>query len=88
MYNRKLDYTNTFYRLVKHLEGSKAPTSTIQLESWIRQWDLYLEESDLKKESLSIMRKSNPQIIPRNHHVEKAIQDAAQGDFRYMDKLL
>ncbi len=35
-----------------------------------------------------IMKKINPQIIPRNHHVAKAIEAGENGDFSIMERLI
>lgn len=70
MFKNKIDYTNTFYDLAYgNVENLKAKG----LESWLES----LKNLDL---DYSIMQKSNPIIIPRNHQVEKAIKSAEEGN--------
>jgi uncharacterized protein YdiU (UPF0061 family) len=69
MFKNKLDYTNTFYDLAYgNFESLKVKGLDYWLES-LRNLDL----------DYSIMQKSNPVIIPRNHQVEKAIKSAEAG---------
>ncbi|MED7819284.1 MULTISPECIES: protein adenylyltransferase SelO [unclassified Francisella] len=78
MFKNKLDYTNTFYDLAYgNVESLKAKGLGYWLES--------LKNLDL---DYSIMQKSNPVIIPRNHQVEKAIKSAENGNFGNIYNLL
>ena len=40
------------------------------------------------EEAVALMTQSNPFIIPRNHQVEQAIQDANRGDFAHFKRLV
>ncbi|API86987.1 protein adenylyltransferase SelO [Francisella uliginis] len=78
MFKNKLDYTNTFYDLAyANVENLKAKGLGYWLDS--------LKNLDL---DYSIIKKSNPIIIPRNHQVEKAIKSAEEGSFGNVYSLL
>ena len=46
--------------------------------TWEKTWQNRVKNIPNAKQT---MRKANPEIIPRNHIVEKAIQSALSGDF-------
>ena len=52
-------------------------------DAWAIRWQMR-QSHDAK----AIMARTNPQIIPRNHHVEAAIQAGVTGDFAPFDALL
>lgn len=67
----KLDFTNSFRNL------NDLPDS-----SFLEDWKQRLQEQDQgQKEIIDLMNSVNPWIIPRNHQVEKAIQEANHGDY-------
>ncbi|MCT4784705.1 hypothetical protein NQG56_00005, partial [Exiguobacterium aestuarii] len=58
-------------------------------KAWLDAWQKRLSEQGLPNEDVGrIMRQYNPSVIPRNHHVEKAIQAAERGDFGPTEALL
>lgn len=76
------DYTNTFL----HLQGTTLPsvdqryTSNAFLE-WKKAWQIrigYNVETGIPQESLELMQCHNPVVIPRNHLVEAALEEAGQ----------
>lgn len=73
MEDQKLDFTNTFYALPKQLDSYAHLKSRINEESI--------------DESMKVMKRSNPYIIPRNHLIQKAIDNAILGDFEFFEKL-
>ncbi len=76
MEQEKLDFTNTFY----DLRNLKFPNAELE-ENWKNL--LTGDQADAVK----LMEKANPFIIPRNHQVEKAIQQSVVGDdshFHYL----
>ena len=58
--------------------------------NWHQQWQTRLTQNKKPIElSLSLMRTTNPLIIPRNHKVEEALEAASiNGDFAPMHNLL
>jgi len=82
----KLDYTNSFISLEKYLTNSTYTDNNIDsLRIWIAEWEKNIENS---KESINLMQKTNPKVIPRNHLVEKALEFASNGDMTFMNEFL
>ena len=71
----KLDYTNTFRDLTIGVNDNTNLYKIGSFGEWFDKWNKRLE---LQEESIemskSLMRKSNPSIIPRNHRVEEALE--------------
>lgn len=75
MQNKSLDYTMTFNQLTCSLDDEKLAIELIhQLGDWYHNWRKVLEDSndniDLSKQ---LMKKNNPCVIPRNHHMEAVL---------------
>ena len=64
------DYTNTFFKL----SNDENPFTNEEEMNWFNRWKERIEKQDPAK-TQKIMQSTNPTIIPRNHHVEKAILD-------------
>ena len=57
--------------------------------NWVMNWEKrILINGRTKKNSLDLMKKNNPFVIPRNHKVEEALIEANIGNFKKMNKLL
>ena len=69
----KMDYTNTFFKL----SNNEDPFTEDEGKDWFIRWKYRIEKQD-PKETQKLMQGSNPAIIPRNHHVEKAILDKVE----------
>lgn len=84
MQERKLDYTNTFLALT----DSDASVGQHDQDTFFQQWQLRWQKrrghNSPGKDHVSqrLMRDNNPCIIPRNHYVERVLDDALQGDFQ------
>ncbi|PKE49689.1 protein adenylyltransferase SelO [Macrococcoides caseolyticum] len=76
----EMDYTNTFLNLQSEDISSLEP-----LSSWITKWKKRLK---VEKNPIQLMRKVNPVVIPRNHIVEEALDDAIHGDLSTVKALL
>ena len=76
-----IDFTLAFRNLPKlfNNDSSFYPAST-KLDSFVDQWRKRVKNIDH-------LDKINPLYIPRNHQVEKAIQEAYQNDFSHFHKL-
>lgn len=76
------DFTNAFRALAR----SEAP------DGWAAKWEERLaRDGRPREEQIETMRKANPAVIPRNHRIEKAIQDAVSGNletFRDLNRVL
>ncbi|WP_371187306.1 YdiU family protein [Thalassotalea maritima] len=76
MQENGLDYTQTFITLSQVLAGD---TALRQLDAslcdWCKTWQAAISNTD---NALALMAKSNPLVIPRNHHVEALIEQSYQ----------
>ena len=60
-----------------------------ELNKWKKKWLQRLKaEVTPKDNQLELMKKNNPIIIPRNYHVEKALDEANKGELELLKKLL
>lgn len=77
MTKNKADYTNTFLVLQGDL-----PVEGIYLQDDFQSWFTNWQEMERGKEvaRLKKMRENNPMFIPRNHLVEKALDEACLND--------
>jgi len=89
MHKNKADYTNTFCVLMdQNFEKDKIYNNQNFLD-WKKQWQIRLKiNNSLPKESLKLMRSSNPLVIPRNHKVEEALDAANSGNLKPTKNLL
>ncbi|TGM01693.1 protein adenylyltransferase SelO [Leptospira jelokensis] len=89
MQDREADFTNTF--LV--LEGVYKPKETIYQDSrwkdWVKDWQEEKKKQGIREEdAISLMQKSNPSFIPRNHMVEIALANVRQGQMSVAETLI
>ena len=76
MEQQQFDYTTTFDRLTNSLSSeSDEQTNIEELSDWYSQWRQRLEnQPDTTGEIQERMRRANPLVIPRNHHMENVIR--------------
>ena len=88
MSNNKADYTNTFCYLMGVAINDKI-YEDMSFKKWVNEWKVRsrLNNSNNEKQ-LQLMRKVNPNVIPRNHKVEEALSAAEHNNFDVMNKLL
>ena len=81
----RADYTGTFRSLADVLRGGVATVP----EEWSTRWRgrLAAEGRDVA-EVADEMDRANPRYIPRNHHVERALDAATAGDMQPFEELL
>ena len=83
METNKADYTNTFlYLLEDDFKNNKIYEKETFIK-WYKKW-----KNRTNNESLLLMRKSNPSLIPRNHIVENVLKMAEQNDLKPLNELL
>ncbi|HAS81803.1 MAG TPA: YdiU family protein [Verrucomicrobia bacterium] len=88
--NRR-DYVNTFRSL---MDGMDAPAGIFiqhpSLLDWWKSWEERRKrQSPSSEESLRMMQRATPAIIPRNHHVEMALRAASvENDFQPLKRLI
>jgi len=87
MHDRSADFTNTFVSLTRNLPLAEADADA---DAWHRRWmDRRARQPQSPAEATTLMRRHNPAVIPRNQHVEAALQAAtADGDLSVMARLL
>ncbi len=89
MQKKGADYTNTFCYLMGEFDGEYKIFRDKDFSSWRKKWSerRKLNNSNLK-ESLNLMKKFNPLIIPRNYYVEDALNEAINYNFSKIKNLL
>ena len=89
MHQNGADFTNTFRALTLDIPGRNPMFESDEFKAWIHKWKGRLSrQGESKEQSQDLMKKSNPNVIPRNHRVEDALEAAVNGDFEVMEKLL
>jgi serine/tyrosine/threonine adenylyltransferase len=89
----KVDYTIFWRRLSQHVaEGPSEPVRDLFLDraafdAWLLQYSERLSGSQ-REQSASLMLKTNPKYVLRNHLVELAIRQAKQKDYSEIADLL
>lgn len=79
MQTHQLDYTNTFVALGNSLSGDGIGAVHPGLESWFDRWERRLtDQPGGKLAAQSLMRRTNPLVIPRNHQVETVLGETTQ----------
>ena len=89
MQTHKMDYTNTFLDLGQQDKPVSAPYADPAFGHWYQRWQQrHREHTDDQDNSLAVMRRANPAVIPRNHQVERALASAQMGDLSIYRELL
>ena len=89
MLENKADFTNTFAALTSDRPTDLAVRDDAAFIQWHADWRSRLtRQPQTAAESEALRRANNPAFIPRNHHVEAALDAANQGDLGVMDRLL
>lgn len=83
MTDEKADFTNTFRALSDNIANLPLDQSDA-FASWMQRWQTRIERED---NPYTLMRTTNPYIIPRNHQIEAMIQSAVDGDFAPFHRL-
>jgi len=84
MQTQNLDYTHTFLQLTQSLSDEvKAQELQSKFGDWYQKWLSILQKEKPEQESdqqnrypqaQNLMKKNNPVVIPRNHHVEAILE--------------
>ena len=89
MHQKKVDYTNTFCHLMNFDIKKKENYNDNDFQNWKKRWrERLLKNNNSPEKHLKLMRSVNPQVIPRNHIVEKVLIEANDGKTEPLDKLL
>lgn len=84
------DFTNSFRGLAGALESDSADNKSSQFDLWLQRWrQRCSEENDGSGAVRARILSSNPAVIPRNHLVQAAIDEAEQdGQLSFFNELL
>jgi uncharacterized protein YdiU (UPF0061 family) len=87
---KSLDFTNTFRLLTLRNYSNLNIIDSSDLIEWIEKWESRLLKQNVSiKEAVKIMKKHNPNIIPRNSLVEEALGNASKNnDYELFDMML
>jgi uncharacterized protein YdiU (UPF0061 family) len=89
MESNQADYTNTFCYLMKVDTNNNEIYNEKNFINWLTNWKKrILINNGSKENSINLMKKNNPIIIPRNHKVEEALEAANNNDLKKINKLL
>jgi serine/tyrosine/threonine adenylyltransferase len=89
MHQSKTDYTNTFCYLMDEKIKNDASYEDEVFKHWKKRWNERLKTNNNTPEKyLKLMKKVNPLIIPRNHKVEEALNEAEQGNLKSFTQLV
>ena len=88
MEDHKADYTNTFAALTLNKVSDDSLFTSSQFNDWRKQWENRTNHTDKQIKTLKLMQSQNPLVIPRNHLVESALEDAIQGNKSQFNELL
>jgi len=83
MENNKADYTNTFVFLLNDDFKNNKIYEKETFINWYKKW-----KDRINNESKDLMKKTNPNLIPRNHIVEKVLKAAENNDLNPFNKFL
>ena len=89
MQSNKADYTNTFCYLMNISSIQDQIYKDKDFIDWSKNWgERILINGGSKENSLELMKKNNPIVIPRNHKVEEVLEAANNNDLKPMYELL
>ena len=89
MQSNQADYTNTFCYLMNISSIQDQIYKDKNFIDWSKNWEKrILINGGSKENSLELMKKNNPIVIPRNHKVEEALTKAYKGNLDDVKNLL
>lgn len=90
MQQHEADYTNTFRILTLNQLEDTPLIGSMAFADWHEQWRERLKRQEASKDEVrALMKKNNPNIIPRNHKVEEALEEAVENDeYGKLDQLV
>ena len=89
METNQADYTNTFCYLMDINLNNDEKYKDQNFISWFKDWEKrILIKNESKENSINLMKKNNPIVVPRNHKVEEALEAANNNDLQAMNALL
>ncbi|CAG0910781.1 unnamed protein product [Cyprideis torosa] len=77
----QLDMTRSFDALTRKAAGEDVGDELMPLADWLPAWQQ-------RRPNAGVMRRANPRVIPRNHHVEAVLASAVAGDLAPIRRFL
>ena len=89
MHKSKTDYTNTFcYLMNKKIKEDENYEDQV-FKNWEKRWNERLKTNNNNSEKcIKLMRTVNPLVIPRNHKVEEALDEAEKDNLKPFTQLV
>tara|TARA_B100001250_G_C19785636_1_gene784002 strand:+ start:325 stop:1785 length:1461 start_codon:yes stop_codon:yes gene_type:complete len=87
MEKNKVDYTNTFFSLTEKDLIDNDLLKQKEFYNWHQKWKKRQSENNIKN-SINLMKDSNPSVIPRNHIVEEVLQAAEKDNLLPLNSFL
>lgn len=89
MHQNGADFTNTFRALTLNIPNENPMFESEEFKMWNDKWKARLNRQGKNhNQVVELLKNSNPNVIPRNHRVEEALDAAEKNDFKVMEKLL
>ena len=89
MHQKKVDYTNTFCHLMNENLHKNKDYEDKDFQNWKIRWNERLKiKNNTPEKCLKLMKTVNPLIIPRNHNVEKVLEEAEKNNLRPITELI
>ena len=89
MHQKKVDYTNTFCHLMDFNIDKNQEFEGNDFKNWKKRWqERLLKNNSSPQKYMKLMRSVNPLVIPRNHKVEEALNEANKNSMEPLKKLL
>ncbi len=90
MQNNQADYTNTYLAIANYHQQTDEKYTAPDFAQWYQRWAKLLATNNINQNAaLKTMQQHNPEFIPRNHLVEKALDDAChQQNFTLFNEML
>lgn len=90
MQNNQADYTNTYLAIANYYQQTDEKYIAPDFAQWYQRWEDILKANNISLSSaLKTMQQHNPEFIPRNHLVEKSLDNAClQQNFTLFNELL
>ena len=89
MHQKKIDYTNTFCHLMDYKINNNREFEDNDFKNWKKRWhERLLKNNNTTQKYIELMKSVNPLVIPRNHKVEEAINEANKNNMDPLKQLL
>ena len=89
MHQKKVDYTNTFCYLMNEKIVEDNCYEDKDFQDWKKRWNERLKTNNNTPEKYEkLMKTVNPLVIPRNHKVEEALEEAEKNNLNSINELI